>query len=483
MEERLDKLRERLRATGQEHVLRWWSDLGEPEREALLDQIERIDLEWVAQAGKGLRDGDIGYRFSGELGPVEHTPLPETPEQFEEAARAKAVGDQLLREGKVAALVVAGGQGTRLGFSQPKGCYPICPLSRNSLYHIHAESVLAWSLRCGCSIPLYVMTSEATDAPTRDFFAENDNFGLPSDDVYFLKQGMLPALSPEGKLVLAEKGRVLLSPNGHGGLYPALRDEGALDDMERRGIEEISYFQVDNVLIKQVDPVFIGRHRLAEAGMSSKAIMKRDPEEGLGAFGMDGDTLRIVEYSDLTEEQKRRKRDDGSLVFGLGSPAMHMIRVDFAREVLDRYDEMPYHIAEKSAAAVNEDGEVVEPEGKNVRKFEKFVFDALPLTKRSVIMEVAREEEFAPVKNAEGEDSPATARAAMTERWARWLAASGFRVERDDEGRAVAAIEISPLFALDAEQLREKLPEGERVGGKVFLACGPCPAPEPEEEP
>ena len=463
----VEELRQRFEAAGQGHVFRWWDDLDATQRAALLAQLDTVDLDWVARAGQGLRDGAIGFRFSGELTPAEAVPHPETPDQLSEARAAREAGEEWVRQGKVAALVVAGGQGTRLGFDHPKGCFPIGPISHDSLYKLHAESILATRRRYGAAVPFCVMTSDATDEPTRAFFEERGFFGLPKEDVLFFRQGMLPALTPDGKLMLAEKGRVLMSPNGHGGTLSALADSGVLGELEARGVEAISYFQVDNPLIKQVDPLFLGRHRLAGSEMSNKAIPKRDPEEKLGAFGRVDGRVSVIEYSDLTPEQMRRRRDDGGLVFGLGSPAMHAFSVASARRMAEGVS-LPWHIAEKASTCVNDDGAIVTPSHKNVRKFEMFIFDALPEAENPLIMVVRREEEFSPVKNAEGEDSPDTARRDMMERWARWLEATGVPVPRDVKGALSAEIEISPLLALDADQLARLLSQSPELAARLY---------------
>ena len=447
--------------------MRFWHDLSPEQQDSLGRQLSTIDLDWVKRAGDDLRAGKAGFRFSGDLEAAEYIPMTDTPAN---KAKARAAGEDLLRQGKVAALVVAGGQGTRLGFDAPKGCFPICPISQNSLFQLHAESILAMGRRYGRPVPLYVMTSGATDALTQDYFVRNHFFGLDHDDVRFFVQPMLPALTADGRLVLEDRGCVLMSPNGHGGTLGALRDSGMLDDMERRGVEEVSYFQVDNPLIRQVDPLFVGYHRLAGAQMSSKAIPKRDPEEKLGAFGRQDGRVVIVEYSDLTKEQMYRRRPDGSLVFGLGSPAMHVISVAFVKRMTGGDLALPFHVAEKAQPVVDDSGDVVQPQGKNIRKFETFIFDALRFAGASIIMEVRREDEFSPVKNATGEDSPATARRDMITRWAGWLSAAGFAVPRAANGQVSAEIEISPLYALDAQDLRARMPDGRPADGQLYLA-------------
>jgi len=288
--------------------------------------------------------------------------------------------------------------------------------------------------------------------------------------VHFFRQRMLPALDLNFRLVLTAKDEVLLSPNGHGGVFPALAESGMLDDMERRGIEVISYFQVDNALVPAADPVFLGFHSLASAEMSSKAVWKRDAEEPIGAFVRIGGSLIVREYSDLSREQMRERRGD-RLLYGLGSIAIHAVRVDFARRETRSGFKLPFHLAKKSAACLDESGALVQPKEKNVYKFETFIFDALRDTRRSVVLEIRREEEFSPVKNAVGQDSPETCRRDMSALYADWLSEAGVRVPRERDGRPSHPIEISPLFALDAAELAARAPKDLNTTGPIYLGA------------
>jgi UDP-N-acetylglucosamine/UDP-N-acetylgalactosamine diphosphorylase len=243
-----------------------------------------------------------------------------------------------------------------------------------------------------------------------------------------------------------------------------------LDDMERRGIEEISYFQVDNGLAPAADPVFLGVHSLAGAEMSSKALLKREPEEPIGAFVRVGDTIVVREYSDLTREQARERIAGGPLLYGLGSIALHALRVDFVRREAQSGFKLPFHLAEKSSPFLDESGALVQPKEKNVYKFETFIFDALRDARRTVVLEVRREEEFSPLKNATGKDSPETCRRDLSALCASWLEQAGVRVPRDERGAPKHPVEISPLFALDAAELAGKVPRDLNVGGAILLA-------------
>ena len=438
---------------GQGHVFRWWKDLDEARRNRLLGQLRAIDLKRVTLLADAVKAKCLNPPLKGKPQRPGCIRLPHTPKEVLERESAKHTGESLLRTGRVAVVTVAGGQGTRLGFNAPKGMYPIGPVSGKSLFQIHAERILAARRQYDNAIPWYIMTSDATHTATREYFESNDYLGLPPDDVHLFRQRMMPVLDFQFQLVMTAKDEILLSPNGHGGTLLALAESGSLDDMQARGIEQISYFQVDNPLVPALDPVFIGFHRLARAEMSSKSIPKRDPEEPIGAFVKIGGRLIVAEYSDLTPEQMRQRTSDGELLYGLGSPAIHMISVDFVREETTGGFKLPFHLAIKGAPYLDESGQLVQPEEQNVYKFETFIFDALRDAERSVVLEVRRDEEFSPLKNASGKDSPETCHRDMTALYARWLEEAGIAVPRELDGRPVHDIEISPLRALEAGDL------------------------------
>jgi len=295
--------------------------------------------------------------------------------------------------------------------------------------------------------------------------------------VRFFRQRMIPALDRNLRLVLVAKDQILLSPNGHGGTLTALAESGMLDDMERRGVKEISYFHVDNALAPAADPVFVGSHSLAGAEMSCKALWKREPEEPLGAFvrvadaGAPESRLVVREYSDLTREQMHERTAGGQLLYGLGSIAIHALRVDFVRGETQSGFKLPFHLAEKSSPFLDESGALVQPKDKNVYKFETFIFDALRDARRTIVLEIRREEEFSPLKKATGKDSPETCRRDMSALYAGWLEQAGVRVPRDEQGAPRNPIEISPLCALDAAELAARVPRDLNAAGPILLAA------------
>jgi UDP-N-acetylglucosamine/UDP-N-acetylgalactosamine diphosphorylase len=367
----------------------------------------------------------------------------------------------------VGAILVAGGQGSRLGYDGPKGAFAIGPVSNATLFEIHARKILALERRYGGKVPFYIMTSQANDQATREFFDRHDAFGLSRDRIHFFVQGMWPALWGDGRLIMEATGRLFMSPDGHGGTLSALRDRGMLDDMRRRGLASLFYFQVDNPLVEIADPAFIGAHTDRGAQFSVKVCAKRDPDEGLGVVVRRGGRCAVIEYTELTKEQKNAVLPNGRLKFCYGSVAIHAFALDFLAKEAEMA--LPLHVAHKKIAFVNEAGQVEKPAAPNGYKFEKFIFDALPDAATALNVEFAREDEFSPVKNAEGADSPATARRDIVRKFARWMEASGVAVPRDASGEPRHAIEIDPCFALDAAELKQRLPRGFALDRDTYL--------------
>jgi UDP-N-acetylglucosamine/UDP-N-acetylgalactosamine diphosphorylase len=315
------------------------------------------------------------------------------------------------------------------------------------------------------------MTSDANDAATRAFFEKHDYFGYPKQDVFFFQQGMMPAFDMNGKMLLAEKDSLALSPDGHGGSLRALAKSGALADMKKRGVEHLSYFQVDNPLVHTIDPLFLGLHDLTGSEMSSKMIPKAGPLEKVGNFVTGDGRLQVIEYSDLPNDLAQAKNPDGSLRFNAGSIAIHALRRDFIERLNQSGRlELPWHRAEKKVEHLDDRGNEVKPDKPNAVKLEQFVFDAIPLARNPIVYETERAEEFSPVKNAEGVDSPATSRRDQIRRAARWLREAGVEVPMKG-GELDAVFEISPLLATSAQGLKERFPRIEpiRPGGTLYL--------------
>jgi UDP-N-acetylglucosamine pyrophosphorylase len=461
----------RLRAAGQDALADAIEGLSGERRERLAAQAGELDLGLLNDLVERLVRRS-GHARVGEPGPPQVVALPTDQAGREEAARARVAGEELLRAGGVALVLLAGGQGTRLGFDGPKGDFPFAPITGRTLFAHHAAKVAALRARYGAELPWYVMTSPQNDAETRASFAAANWHGLPPGSVRFFVQGTLPAVDREtGQVLLEAPDAIALSPDGHGGLLRALRREGILDELRERAIRTICTFQVDNPLLRLARPELVGHHALADAEMSSLAIRKLGPGERMGVFAtVDGRTA-LVEYSDLPDELAEKRGPDGDLVFWAGSPAVHCLEVDFVERLTGgRGGGLPFHRADKKVPHVGPAGTIVQPEAPNAVKFEAFIFDALPLAERTVTVESRRSEDFSPIKNAEGADSPATARRDLNREYARWLEVAGVEVPRDADGEPAYDLEIDPRLAMDPEELGDRLPAGlTRIEGPTVL--------------
>ena len=470
----LNSIREKLQHCGQGHLLAYWDTLDPTDREDLLGQIRDIDLSrisgWIEELVRNRPEHPIS---KSEFKPVaSYSCHPHNNSERLRYTEAVGLGKELISAGKVAAFVVAGGQGTRLGFKGPKGNYPISPIKKKTLFQLFGETIKAVSDRYGAICPWYVMTSPMNHADTVDIFDSNDYYGLGRANVCIFQQGTLPNFDFDGKILMAEKGSIARSPDGHGGCVGALKRSGALDDMKRRGVEYLSYWQVDNALVNLLDPLFIGLHHLDRAQMSSRAVIKNAPAEKVGNFCLVDGKVTVIEYSDLPDHLAEKCNPDGSLVFHLGSIAIHVISTDFLEQLNTESCSLPLHRAVKKIPHVDGEGHHVEPAEPNGVKLESFIFDALPLASSSIILEVERSEQFAPTKNATGHDSAESTRAMMVERAASWLESAGVKVPRKPDGPADCVLEMAPSFALEPQDVQGKLEQIPPIkpGAQVYLA-------------
>ncbi len=465
-------LRSRLSDIGQADALRFLKDLDESGREKLGQQIEALDLRSIADLADTQVRNKAPIPLPKTIQPVQAFPRIPDPTQKTLYEDAENLGRDLLRQGKIGAFLVAGGQGTRLGYEGPKGEYPVTPIKSKSLFQVFAEQIMAHARDCGRAIPWYIMTSAANDMATREFFKKNAFFGFNPDEIFFFQQGMMPAFSMDGKMLLAERDSLALSPDGHGGSLRALSKSGALADMRRRGVEHLSYFQVDNPLVHCIDPLFLGLHALTGSEMSSKTIPKADALERVGNFVVGDGIVQVIEYSDLPEDLAKQTNPDGSLRFNAGSIAIHALSVAFVERLNAGGSlRLPWHRAQKKVAFVDEHGQPVKPEAPNAVKLEQFVFDAIPLARNALAYTTDRAEEFSPVKNAQGVDSPVTCRRDQIRRAARWLRECGTEVPTKDH-EPDATLEISPLWATSANQLCERGAKPQRIKNGAVVYFG-----------
>jgi UDP-N-acetylglucosamine/UDP-N-acetylgalactosamine diphosphorylase len=464
----------RVTAAGQEHLFQFWNDLDESQQRALLRDVEGIDFERLqrllnARAEFLAGGGAAKDRAEQAQSPVQLIRQPKSDADFKAWKAAAAIGRDLIAQGKVGALLVAGGQGTRLGFDKPKGMFPVGPISGKTLYQWFAEQLRCRGRESRRSIPYFIMTSEATHNDTLQFFKEHNFFGLVKEDVFMFQQGVLPAIdSNSDRILLDQKNRVSLSPDGHGGVLHALSLHGLVEEMTRRGIEYLYYHQVDNPTAIVCDPAFIGWHVQQQSEVSTKVVAKVAPEERMGVVcTVDGRT-EIIEYSDLTAEQSRKKDSTGNYVFWAGNTAIHVFSVGFLDRLIEEQIDLPYHIAKKAVQFVDDTGDRVTPTSPNATKFEQFIFDTLPLASNALVVEADRAAEFNPVKNKDGADSPETTRAALVRNHRRWAERAGATV------KAGVTLEISPLFACDEETAVKAIAPGTKVEADQVLEAPPA---------
>jgi len=469
----IEDVRSRLEAVSQDHLLAFYDELDPSAQDRLVARVSALDLErvprWVEQYVRSTPD----FSPAGAIEPAPYYPRdPQSPKRAWDRGAAKAAGEELLRAGAVAAFTVAGGQGSRLGFDGPKGCYPGGAVTQKPLFQCLAEWILAANQRYSCTIPWCVMTSPLNHDATLGFFREHNWLELGEENVILFNQGVVPSFDRNtGKILLASKEEPATNPDGHGGSLKALHASGAIDALADRGVKHISYTQIDNPLVRVIDPVFLGLHATANdssAEMSSKMLAKSEPGEKVGVFCLQDSKLGMIEYSDLPSELAHKRDDAGDLRFNAGNPAIHILGLDFVRRLNESPEgfALPFHRADKKIPYVDPDtGQRIEPAEPNGVKLETFVFDALPLADKPLVLETDRADEFAPIKNASGNDSAATSALLQTERAARWLEARGVSVPRSEDGSPECVLEISPLTAMDAEDLDPaSLPSAVRPG-------------------
>ena len=458
-----------LQHAGQGHLSAALDRLTGISRDRLAAQIHALDLERIADLVARFVHGD-DHHGTPDIEPPEVIETPVSPADEVRDARAREAGEDALTTGEIALVLLAGGQGTRLGFDGPKGDFPFAPITGRTLFAHHAAKVGALRARYGARLPWYLMTSPDNDAATKASFTQNDWFGLNPGSVEFFVQGTLPAVDRvTGQILLSSPDSLALSPDGHGGLLTALRANGVLEALRADGVRTIFTFQVDNPLVRVARPELVGHHRLAAAEMSSVVVRKLHAAERMGVVAREGDRTVLVEYSDLPDDLASRTTPSGGLAFWAGSIAVHCLELDLAERLTGGGGGLPLHRAVKRVPYVDAQGSFVDPTEPNAIKFESFLFDALPFAKATVTVEAERADEFSPIKNASGDDSPATARRDLNRLFARWLAEAGVDVARGVDREPLHDIEIDPRFALDAAQLAERLPHGTVVEGPSVI--------------
>jgi UDP-N-acetylglucosamine/UDP-N-acetylgalactosamine diphosphorylase len=450
---------------GQEQVLRFWDELNPSQQQVLAQEIQQVDLKQLAAlvAGEDTSPDFKGLAANAKAPPAVRADGTGSAWSLESATQ---LGEQALREGRLAMILVAGGQGTRLGFDQPKSLFRIGPLSSRNLLEMHENRLSAIAKHYGVSIPLYIMTSPVTHRDTIDFLEANNWLGRSREDLHVFCQGVMPAIDrATGKILLESKDHLALSPDGHGGMVAALAKSGCLQNAAQRGIEHFYYAQIDNPLVAVCDPTMIGQHIMAGSDMTTQVVRKRHALERVGNVVTIGGRVHIIEYSDLPEDAARRTNEAGELELWAGNIAVHVLRRDFLEGALSNADRLPFHRAIKKVPFVDKSGKLVEPSQPNAVKFERFIFDLLPIAENAFVVEGLAQDVFAPVKNADGADSdtPELAKQALIAQHRCWLEAAGATVAPD------VKVEIHPNWAFDAASVAAKVKPGMVVNRDTYF--------------
>ena len=404
MEEKYLAAKQKLERYHQEHLLNYFDKLSEEEKIELLDDILTIDFNQMEELYE-LTKKEESFKNS-KIEPIAYVEKAKLSK--EERQKYTQIGEDIIRAGKYAVVTMAGGQGTRLGHDGPKGTFDIGLKSHKSIFEILCDKMKEARDTYHVDIPWYIMTSEENNEDTIHFFEDHQYFGYPKECVSFFVQGKLPMIDPEGKVLLTEKGTVKQAADGHGGVFESMRRNGIIYDMLSRGVEWTFIGLVDNVLAKLVDPILIGLTIDRKVLASGTSIVKRDPTERVGVYCKRDGKPGVVEYTEITKEMSEARDENGELYFGEANMLCNLFSIKVLDDIAN--NKLPYHKAFKKAQYIDSKGNLIVPEKPNAYKFETFLFDAFESLDDMAILRVKREEEFAPVKNAEGSDSPETAR-------------------------------------------------------------------------
>ncbi len=405
MDEKLKQIQKTLKKYGQEQLLDEYNRLtDEKQKQDFLDSLLTIDYSQVKTLYEKSKEEPTFV--NSKIEPIEYVDKAKLSK--EERDKLKEIGTKEIKKGKLAVVTMAGGQGTRLGHTGPKGTFDLGLDTHKSIFEILTDILIKARKDFGVDIPWYIMTSEENNETTERFFEKNNYFGYPKACVTFFKQGKLPMISTEGKILVDEKHKVKQAADGHGGIFHSMLKEGVIYDMKARGVEWVFVGGVDNVLVKPVDPILLGLSVKKKVMAAGKSIVKASPTEKVGVFCKRNGRPSVIEYTEITPEMAEERDEKGELKYG----ESHILCNLFSLKAIEKVSQMelPYHIAFKKAKYIDKDGNLVVPDKPNAYKFEAFLFDAFESLDSFAVLRVKRENEFAPVKNAEGVDSPETAR-------------------------------------------------------------------------
>lgn len=403
MYKKYEKVKEILKENKQEHLLIWYDKLIEQKREQLLDRILTIDFEQINELYKQAKQKKDFKECKVEpLSYIDKEKLSK-----EEKEKYEAEGIKEIQEGKYAVVTMAGGQGTRLGHNGPKGTFELEVGEKKPLFTLLAQTIKDANKKYNTTIPWYIMTSRENNYKTTEFFKRHDYFGMGEENVKFFIQNELPMVDVKGKILVDETGMIKDAADGHGGIFEAMNQDGIIKDMKKRGIKWIFIAGVDNVLAKMVDPILTGLAIENKCLAAGKSVVKSNPKERVGVFCKKDNKPSVIEYTEITDEMAEARDENGELLYGESHILCNLFNIKAIEEIAK--NKLPYHSAFKKAKYIDKNGVIVVPEVPNAYKFEAFIFDAFERLDDMAIMRVKREEEFAPVKNAEGVDSPETA--------------------------------------------------------------------------
>ena len=406
MDEKLKKATEICQKYDQEQLLSAYSRISdESEKQEFLNKILTIDFKQISDIYKDNVASKLEFTDEN-VEPIDFVDKYKLSK--EEYEKYEKIGIEKIKSGKLAVVTMAGGQGTRLGHKGPKGTFDLGLDSHKSIFEILTDTINEARNKYGVNIPWYIMTSEDNDAETQEFFNKNNYFGYPKEYISFFKQGKLPMVNEEGKILIDEHGKIKEASDGHGGIFQSMRKDGVLFDLKSRNIEWVFIGGVDNVLVKPVDPILIGLACDRGVEAAGKSIIKASPSEKVGVFCKHNGKPSVIEYSEISQEMAEETTADGELKYA----ESHILCNLFSVNAIDKIstEKLPYHKAHKKATYIDENGKVIVPDKPNAYKFEAFLFDAFESLDDIIVLRVKREEEFAPVKNKEGQDSPETAR-------------------------------------------------------------------------
>jgi len=456
------KFKQMLSDLGQDHLLRYYHELDEADKNTLCDHLEKFDIAEVNEMFKRAVQFDSDVKLLDDR----MKPIPPARHGSEERSSKEELdnyhnrGLKEISEGNAAVVLLAGGQGTRLGVDYPKGMYNVGLLSQKSLFQIQAERILKVQELANKKynksgvIEWFIMTSGPTRIATEEYLKKNDYFGMNPKHIHIFEQGLLPCFDFNGKILMESKNKIALTPDGNGGIYRALSDSGMLNIMNMRGIKYVHVHSVDNILVKVADPTFIGYCAEKNADCGVKVVNKSSPTEAVGVVCLVDDTFQVVEYSEITSQTAQLKNPDGTLVFNAGNICNHLFTLNFLEKVAK--ENMKLHVAKKKIPHINENGEFIKPSSPNGIKIEKFIFDVFEFSENFVTWEVPREHEFSALKNANdaGKDCPSTAKRDLYRLHKKHLERNGVEVLTEE-------VEICPTISYFGEGL-------EMLKGKVY---------------